>query len=490
MMRARSIYVMVLLVATLVACYINLPTVLYNLTQIGDLSSNDKSSSQRDVDLHGVTDFLLSNRNLFVMSLNSSEFAERFIHALTPLIIAEPGEPLARPQHPEFSTNCSASRYKRFLSGNVLHRPRVIVDFVPFGFDLDKLEIRLLENYNNVAAFVIFENELTQTAVPKPLIFDTVKNTPRFYRFKDKIIHIIGTADDILQCVGGSWAGWTPEDWSLEMAMRKCMVSLFMSLPVNHPHFKLQQHIVAALGNDVYRNGRIIIPRLKPLKKYSRNHDRLVQSAPLAIQGDGDEIISGHVLHHLKHCELNSHDFPLYAPCVSYKHNVNFVFAEDELHLNISPDEPDELLHHLIAAGPEIDLLYKFIVFNDTFRHEHIRPHFHTGLVSAVHLSSIHEPTEIWLKAIATHHGMENSDIYLHFPRGIVDHILKGNISAPWLHSVFGLNNLCNINTSAQRVDYFSNNTRANLRDSLPIVLIENARRYPFIIPPCGITKP
>ena len=48
-------------------------------------------------------------------------------------------------------------------------QPATIIDFVPFGYDVDLLEIRLLENYDAVDVFVIYETMFTQRGIRKPL---------------------------------------------------------------------------------------------------------------------------------------------------------------------------------------------------------------------------------------------------------------------------------------------------------------------------------
>lgn len=65
--------------------------------------------------------------------------------------------------------NCSGKRYIRVLTGRQRSSPALIVDFVPFGYDLDLLEVRLHENFEHVSAFVVYEAEFTQRGVPKPV---------------------------------------------------------------------------------------------------------------------------------------------------------------------------------------------------------------------------------------------------------------------------------------------------------------------------------
>ena len=128
--------------------------------------------------------------------LNSQQFSgnisiNEIIEVVFPWIIAESGNSIKEGiTFPAVSLNCSDTIYANIFDGNTLHENRIIVDFVPFGYDLDKLEMRLYEGYDIVSAFVVYESPLTQTAKPKPFYFEAVKDSARFARFKDKIIYL------------------------------------------------------------------------------------------------------------------------------------------------------------------------------------------------------------------------------------------------------------------------------------------------------------
>ncbi|KAJ3056103.1 hypothetical protein HK097_008139 [Rhizophlyctis rosea] len=84
--------------------------------------------------------------------------------------------------------NCTAFGYEP-LSPND-HHPRVI-DLLPFSTDLESLEIRLNELDPIVDIFVILESRKTFTDKPKELVYDAIKDTPEFLKFKHKIVHIV-----------------------------------------------------------------------------------------------------------------------------------------------------------------------------------------------------------------------------------------------------------------------------------------------------------
>eukprot|EP00667_Euglena_gracilis_P005346 EG_transcript_5381 len=68
---------------------------------------------------------------------------------------------------------------------------RRVFDLISFNDELDLLEIRLNELNSTVNVFVVVEGRLSFTGAPKPLVFEMVKNQPRFKRFRHKIYHHI-----------------------------------------------------------------------------------------------------------------------------------------------------------------------------------------------------------------------------------------------------------------------------------------------------------
>ena len=117
----------------------------------------------------------------------------QLIEGLMPWITRESNPSLQYTKRPELlKLNCGDELYHGVLTGETLSTPRLIVDFIPFGYDIDKLEIRFYELYDVVDAFVIYEQPMTLKGIPKPLFFDIVRNQSRFINFTDKIIHIKG----------------------------------------------------------------------------------------------------------------------------------------------------------------------------------------------------------------------------------------------------------------------------------------------------------
>jgi hypothetical protein len=96
-------------------------------------------------------------------------------------------------------TNCGQSRYGAVLTGAPLKasQRRWIVDFIAFGYDAEKLLIRLYETFDEVDVYVIYEAPFTLMTARKPLYFEELRKQPRFQPFLRKIIHIIARGKDM-----------------------------------------------------------------------------------------------------------------------------------------------------------------------------------------------------------------------------------------------------------------------------------------------------
>ena len=78
---------------------------------------------------------------------------------------------------------------------------RWIVDFIAFGYDAEKLLLRLYETFDEVDVFVIYEAPFTLMTARKPLYFEELRKQPRFQPFIRKIIHIIAREKDMSSAV-------------------------------------------------------------------------------------------------------------------------------------------------------------------------------------------------------------------------------------------------------------------------------------------------
>lgn len=221
------------------------------------------------------------------------------------------------PPHPSVMQvpplNCSSDKYFNVFTGRQLEGgvARPIVDLVPFGYDLDKLEMRLYEGYQHVMAYVIYEAPLTQTGQIKPYYFEAVRNTSRFSKFSDKIIYLKGNRTRLSKYLDGNDHGKSRRklrkghkrlNWKMEASMR--------------------WEIIRLLKESVYIHDDNNDMKLKELTLQSAESGPLA----LAIQNDADEMVLGDTLYHVKHCELKKNmEYPLYAPCLAFKKNFHWL---------------------------------------------------------------------------------------------------------------------------------------------------------------------
>ena len=123
-----------------------------------------------------------------------------FIKMIEPWVVASPPHPITtyfRNDYVSDPIDCTKATYSGSLSGKQLDEPRMLIDFIPFGYDVDLLHIRLHENYHAVDAFVIYESPKTQSGLLKSLYFSIVKDSPRFAPYLPKIVHLTSTALDL-----------------------------------------------------------------------------------------------------------------------------------------------------------------------------------------------------------------------------------------------------------------------------------------------------
>jgi Glycosyltransferase family 17 len=142
---------------------------------------------------------------------DSNPDMDRFLELLSPWIIK--GEaPIKVHSRPAIKLNCSQARYSPVLTGRPLAdtkaKPHFLVDFVMFGYDVEKLLLKFYETYDDVDVFVVYESPYTLMGTRKPLYFEQLKREPRFARFLDKVVHIISREEDIRPSVNATRAAF------------------------------------------------------------------------------------------------------------------------------------------------------------------------------------------------------------------------------------------------------------------------------------------
>ena len=130
----------------------------------------------KDGSLEGLAHILNSagNRRMFRDWQDSMNDTQDFLAALEPWILASPTAPLVLPRAEYVDgegIQCSDPLYETVLTGNRQERETTIVDFVPFGYDVDKLLLRFIETWDAVDVYVIYEMPYTLLGIPKSLYF-------------------------------------------------------------------------------------------------------------------------------------------------------------------------------------------------------------------------------------------------------------------------------------------------------------------------------
>jgi hypothetical protein len=384
----------------------------------------------------------------------------KFTSSLTPWIIAEPRMPLLITDRPSTlnseTINCKDKRYSQIFNGKKLSTSRFIVDLVPFGYDIDTLEIRLFETYDIVDIFIIYEAPRTQSAHLKPLYYSLIQNTTRFKKWNDKILYF--AADDknlqtfATRTRNGPRSGplYLKERFALEKSMRSEPIRLLKQLSIYHP---LKSKIISNIDNA------------------------------WMLQNDGDELPGADALAHFKYCELlNNSTNEIYFPSFPFKKNYNWIQMTKDLGCmkggNINPSN-EYLKFHTWRPGPYIQQLADVLKDGETKRHrksDSITPcAHHLGLGAATHLSSVAEPVSYILKrysVIEQNHRGSLTKEFVNAGRSghITDNILFKETLFSWCDA---------IHVSELKTE----EGKSLVWTSLPWIVRYNPWRYPFMLP-------
>ena len=144
------------------------------------LKPESKPELTRDASLQGLADIFNHQKELFghwKMKRTSVEQHQSFIDfILSTWLFLEPTHRIQDTEEIDISSHtlhCASAKYSTVLTGDpeAEGEEKIIVDFIPLGYDIDMLEIRLHETYPVVDWFVIYESERTQSGWKKPLYF-------------------------------------------------------------------------------------------------------------------------------------------------------------------------------------------------------------------------------------------------------------------------------------------------------------------------------
>mmetsp|Transcript_423 Transcript_423/g.439 ORF Transcript_423/g.439 Transcript_423/m.439 type:complete len:492 (+) Transcript_423:120-1595(+) len=342
---------------------------------------------QRDSSLISLAELINKQQDFFRKWSDTEDNYIKFFKSLEPWIFSNISRNVDVSKKPILELNCRNPHYSGVLTGKELTTPRVIVDFVPFGYELDKLLIRLHETADFIDLFVIYESARTQSGLHKPLYLSKLRSKRNhvIQQWLPKILHFTGVDTELASLTARTRASvsrkrssktYDKSDlWALETAMRTRMVEKFLSL-----------------DESVY-----------PLK--ARVMRGLKEA--LGIQNDADEIIKGEVLFHLKHCELKKGVSGIYTPSFHFKRNFHWMEESHDLGCLAQPSFPLQADMHTFTSrlwrpGPYLYPLSLMLGIRSTNRKHTFETkfycHHHMGLGAAVHISSVADPVDLWMK--------------------------------------------------------------------------------------------
>ena len=414
----------------------------------------------------------------------SVEGYEQLLHLLTPWVIGQPPAPMRTTNPPKLMINCSSLRYAKALRpGPPVDVPARIIALVPFGYDIDLLEIRLAIQYDYVDAFIVYEQPFTNIGLRKPLWFhESLQRSPaRWAPYADKILHLIDRLEDLAFLAakaaqsreGGKSDGWG-SGWGMEEAMRTRPFALL-------------------------RNSSA--PLAKRILDWAQSDDKA-----LILQHDGDEVPTAPTVAHLKWCPLLRTTVRL--PMLSPQDNLEYyeTWSNDSGKAVRFGGNAHEFAHMELPHQAKFELA----VLND------LRPYAtrlrwvlqqgalprkprlpwrllprnlkgsasdHMGPAAAIHFSSIfRDPAREWLKRMTNAHSKAPYDGTV-LPSDVVGIIVRAEPER-LPRAVLGTVRACQILWRHPRhVSTFSEPTQQLIKEAVPWVLAHNPERYPFLWP-------
>eukprot|EP00668_Euglena_longa_P031474 GGOE01040683.1.p1 GENE.GGOE01040683.1~~GGOE01040683.1.p1 ORF type:complete len:490 (-),score=142.02 GGOE01040683.1:55-1524(-) len=320
------------------------------------------------------------------------ELYGEFLHTLLPYVAAEPHPPFVVQQRPvplKATLNCADPRWSTILTGIARERPLQVLYFVPIGYNVRLLEVLLYELHDAVDFFVLFESDATQIGVRKDLFLNATLS--RWQRFRHKLILLSShIPDELATHVRQSACSRSPRgrDWVLERRMREDPMEQF-------------RHLMSRY-------------RLDPPEQV------------LAIGSDADEIASGEAVYHLSRCalhpEVDLDNRIVYFGTLMAKYSLSTLQILRDGRCSAGHQEPGDLAPYVWGAGPVGMTLRRVLSEGAVPR---VYPsavgclnHFdrssvyvmHLPIGSAIHLSTMSEPTMQLFKEGGTMEALDNFD--------------------------------------------------------------------------------
>jgi hypothetical protein len=488
----------------------------------------------KDGRLEGLADLLNSHEShqLFNNWQGTVNNSLAFLRMLEPWLLHEnPVDITSSLPATETDVNCKNIAFSQSLTGYPLahQNQRLIVDFVPFGYDVDKLLVRFHETARYVDVFVVYEMPYTLLGHPKPLFFERIKHQARFKKFIDKVIYVNPDMDGLQQAI-------VETKQAIDRYIEKHKYERKSSDRNGLELGSLGQqgsssYLEPALYSVMKFFNRDLVIQFNKIGSFTPNTEQEIKNNDLkkilfdkvnsngvksvyAIQNDGDEFVKGEVLRHIRHCELKNDVESIYTPCFGFKNNYNWLQTTIDMRGFTSGQETKfgivdvikylktanfgyffgkglqmELNQFMWRLGPHLWPLKTIVDSGQMQRRNFTTDRFfnhHMGYGAATHMSAVNDPVELWYKACGT---VEMIDVCAGnmVPKSIRDAAIRkavtpkmiyDNTIFPWCH---GVNKAINVQTLSKRA-------RKIVTNSIPWVVKNNPSVFPFMLPVKGLS--
>ncbi|EPZ36962.1 hypothetical protein O9G_001407 [Rozella allomycis CSF55] len=182
-----------------------------NKTKIGE---NNKEKNIKASFVETFLKFPLNETKVAFAENNPTKIDEFTTDMIKLLVEFDVKEPLVKINEeclppPLEEVNCG--EYPGVFSGK-RERPAKIAHLIQFGFDVDTLEIALHQYYDHVDFVFLLESIKTHYhQLNKPLVWEKVKHSERFSKFKHKVVHFV-----VDEALIGKMKEEKKGDWFLE----------------------------------------------------------------------------------------------------------------------------------------------------------------------------------------------------------------------------------------------------------------------------------
>ena len=479
----------------------------------------------KDGNLEGLAHLMNSveSRHVFQNWDGTRNASMSFLKLLEPWILHDNAIPLrSRTPGKELPLNCLNPAYSGTLSGEMLRQQRMVVDFVPFGYDVDKLLVRFHETAAYVDVFVVYEMPYTLLGNAKSLFYERIRHQPRFEVFQHKVIYVNPDKNGMNSAVESTRAaidrffaksktvynengikmgnqGQKGESSYLEPAIYSVMHFFNKDL--------VQQFNKIGTFPAVTTQEKLNIELKGKVMKYMRDGGEV-----FAIQNDGDELVNGKVLRHLRHCKIKPEVKSIFTPCFGFKNNYHWLQTTfDMRHFTSGQTSARGVVDiykylkmvqfgHFFGNGLQMEL-NKFIwrlgpylwplqtiidegsMLRRNFTNDRFFNH-HMGYGAATHMSGVNEPAELWYKACGTVEmvGACGNSISPKLREAAIKGVVTSklifeNTVFPWCHRWNKAVHKSTLSRRANRV----------VLEAIPWVVRNNPAAFPFMLPVSGL---